>query len=146
MKMHLYPRCWATRARPMPVLPLVGSTIVPPGLSAPLASAASTMRTAIRSFTDPPGLRYSSLASTSGASGPSSRVTEVSRTSGVLPTRSTTDSAYCTGVLLHAGPVGARLGPSHQMDGRGEPTVRGPTAEGEDAGMTSPVRTRTLGR
>src|SRR5919107_1051102 len=80
----------------MPVLPLVGSTIVPPGCNAPLASAASTIRTAMRSFTEPPGLRYSSLASTRGASGPRSRVTEVSRTSGVLPTRSTTDSAYCT--------------------------------------------------
>src|SRR5215217_1138662 len=97
MKMHVYPRCWATRARPMPVLPLVGSTIVPPGFRAPLASAASTMRTAMRSFTDPPGLRYSTLASTRGASGPRSRVTLDSRTSGVLPTRSTTDSAYCTG-------------------------------------------------
>src|ERR671916_143541 len=81
----------------MPVLPLVGSTIVPPGSRAPLASAASTIRTAMRSSTDPPGLRYSSFASTRGASGPRSRVTEVSRTSGVLPTRSTTDSAYCTG-------------------------------------------------
>src|SRR3954464_6451668 len=108
MKMHLYPRCWATRARPMPVLPLVGSTIVPPGRSAPPASAASTMRTAIRSFTDPPGLRYSTLASTRGAPGPRSRVTELSRTSGVLPTRSTTDSAYCTGTL-----PGGRGGRAH---------------------------------
>ena len=42
----------------------VGSTIVPPGLSSPDASAASIMRRAMRSFTDPPGLRYSTLAST----------------------------------------------------------------------------------
>src|SRR6478672_7644986 len=91
----------------MPVLPLVGSTMVPPGFSAPLASAASTMRTAMRSFTEPPGLKYSTFASTSGASGPRSRVTEVRRTSGVLPTRSRADSTYCTGGLLagHRPPV-----------------------------------------
>ena len=47
------------------MLPEVGSTIVPPGCSAPLFSAASIMRTAMRSFTEPPGLRYSTLASTS---------------------------------------------------------------------------------
>ena len=57
---------WATIASPTPVLPEVGSTIVPPGLSSPEASAASIIRTAIRSFTEPPGLRYSTLASTSG--------------------------------------------------------------------------------
>ena len=105
----------------MPVLPLVGSTIVPPGFSAPLASAASTMRTAMRSFTEPPGLRYSTLASTSGASGPRSRVTEVSRTSGVLPTRSTTDSAYCTAGLL--------AGRDHR-DPSDHPTRGWPTADG----------------
>src|SRR5262249_44980565 len=48
---------------------------------------------AIRSLTEPPGLKYSTLASTSGGS-PSA--TRRSRTSGVLPTRSTTDSAYRT--------------------------------------------------
>src|SRR3954469_10717689 len=96
----------------MPVLPLVGSTIVPPGLSAPLASAASTMRTAMRSFTDPPGLRYSTLASTSGASGPRERVTLVSRTSGVPPIRSRTDSAYCTGRPPRGGAVWSGTIPS----------------------------------
>ena len=49
------------------MFPLVGSTIVPPGRSAPDRSAASTMRTAMRSFTDPPGLRYSTLARTVAA-------------------------------------------------------------------------------
>ena len=53
------------------MLPEVGSTIVPPGWSSPEASAASIIRLAMRSFTDPPGLRYSTLASTSGASAPS---------------------------------------------------------------------------
>ncbi len=69
----------------MPVLPEVGSTIVPPGLSAPEASAASIMRIAIRSFTEPPGLKYSTFASTVALI-PS--VTLFSLTSGVLPTRS----------------------------------------------------------
>ena len=43
--------------------------IVPPGRSCPDLSAASTMRNAIRSFTEPPGLKYSTLASTAGAPG-----------------------------------------------------------------------------
>src|SRR5215218_11013583 len=124
----------------MPVLPLVGSTIVPPGCRAPLASAASTIRTAMRSFTDPPGLRYSSLASTSGASGPRSRVTEFSRTSGVLPTRSTTDSAYCTGASsIRSGRSARPVRPSHQMDGDGEPGEEarvGPSTAGQGEGMT----------
>ena len=81
-------------ASPTPVLPEVGSTMVPPGWSSPEASAASIIRVAIRSFTEPPGLRYSTLASTSGprravavrrAVGPSD---VESRRSGVLPIRS----------------------------------------------------------
>jgi len=40
----------------MPVLPLVASTIVPPGLSSPLFSAASTMAKPRRSFTLAEGL------------------------------------------------------------------------------------------
>ena len=59
--------------------------MVPPGFSSPEASAASIICSAMRSFTDPPGLRYSTLASTVAAM-PS--VTELSLTSGVLPTRS----------------------------------------------------------
>src|SRR5215475_10703599 len=76
-------------ARPTPVLPLVGSTSVPPGRSSPDCSAASIMRSAIRSLTEPPGLQYSTLASTSCYT---PAATEPSRTSGVLPTRSITDS------------------------------------------------------
>jgi hypothetical protein len=71
------------------VLPLVGSTIVPPGRSRPARSASSIIRSAIRSLTEPPGLRYSILASTV-AEIPS--VTWRSRTSGVLPISSTTFS------------------------------------------------------
>ncbi len=76
-------------ASPTPVLPLVGSTMVPPGRSSPEASASSIISSAIRSFTDPPGLKYSTLASTSGAASP---VTRDSRTNGVSPTRSMIDS------------------------------------------------------
>ena len=47
------------------MLPLVGSTIVPPGASAPERSAASIIPSAMRSFTEPPGFRYSTFASTS---------------------------------------------------------------------------------
>ena len=95
-KTHWYPLAWATMANPTPVLPLVGSTIVPPGLSLPSRSAASIILTAIRSFTDPPGLRYSTLASINGFAPP---VTRDSLSSGVLPTRSISDSTYCTARL-----------------------------------------------
>lgn len=80
----------------MPVLPEVGSTMVPPGFRRPSASAASMMRVAMRSFDEPPGLRYSIFASTVAAI-PS--VTLVSLTSGVLPTRSMTLFAYFMSVL-----------------------------------------------
>src|ERR1700756_2025812 len=59
--------------------------MVPPGLSSPLASAASIIRTAIRSFELPPGLRYSIFAATVAAR---SGTTEFNRTSGVPPMRS----------------------------------------------------------
>src|ERR1700744_4602320 len=83
--MQEYPRCWATRARPTPVLPEVGSTMVPPGLSSPSASAASIIFTAIRSLELPPGLRYSTFATTVPAP---AGTTEFRRTSGVPPMRS----------------------------------------------------------
>ena len=70
--------------------------MVPPGRSAPEASAASTIRSAIRSFTEPPGLKYSTLASTAGAwPPPTACVTARSRTSGVFPTSSIRDSWTC---------------------------------------------------
>src|SRR5579864_4211686 len=49
----------------MPVLPAVATTIVAPGASFPSCSALRMMPIAARSFTLPPGLRYSSLANTS---------------------------------------------------------------------------------
>ena len=59
---HLYPLAAATNASAMPVLPLVGSTIVPPGLSCPDASPASIIATPMRSLTLLSGFMNSSLA------------------------------------------------------------------------------------
>src|SRR3954447_17948868 len=72
-------------ARPTPVLPEVGSTIVPPGLSFPSRSACSIIARPIRSLTEPPGLRYSSLARIRPWPGGDNLS---SRTIGVEPTRS----------------------------------------------------------
>ena len=80
----LYPLALATSAKPMPVFPAVPSTMVPPGLSVPFASASSTMKSAARSFTDAPGLANSHLPRIShpvASEGP------LRRTSGVLPIR-----------------------------------------------------------
>src|SRR5688572_13824509 len=66
----------------MPVLPEVGSMIVPPGLRRPLLTASSTMATAMRSFTLPVGLCDSILAMTCPGKPAASRRM---RTSGVLP-------------------------------------------------------------
>src|SRR4051812_37593732 len=79
----------AAIASPVPVLPDVGSMIVPPGFSRPSCSAASTIRIATRSLIEPPGLKYSTLATIVGAS--PAPILE-SRTSGVSPTVSRIDS------------------------------------------------------
>ena len=83
----LKPRAAATMDSAIPVLPEVPSTIVPPGLSAPEATASSTMAAPMRSLTLLAGLADSSLASTVACT-PS--VTELRRTSGVLPMVSVT--------------------------------------------------------
>ena len=75
------------------MLPEVGSTIVPPGFRSPLASAAATIRNAMRSLTDPPGLKYSTFASTVAPGIP--RDTDRSRTSGVFPTSPLSESYTC---------------------------------------------------
>ncbi|MNC72743.1 hypothetical protein D3C75_1238400 [compost metagenome] len=80
----MYPLEAATKARAMPVLPLVGSTRVAPGLILPACSSASIMATPMRSLTELIGLKNSSLASTV-ALGASSLVRLGSRTSGVSP-------------------------------------------------------------
>ena len=46
----------------MPVLPLVGSMMVESGFRIPAASASSSIIFATRSFTEPAGLKYSTLA------------------------------------------------------------------------------------
>ncbi len=72
----------------MPVLPLVGSIRVAPGLILPSCSSASTMATPMRSLTEAIGLKNSSLASTV-ALGCSAAVRLGSRTRGVSPMVST---------------------------------------------------------
>src|SRR3954468_5484892 len=74
-------------ANPTPVLPDVGSTIVPPGFSFPSRSAASIIASPIRSLFDPPGFMYSSFASR--FTGIPSTIRS-SRTIGVSPTSSRT--------------------------------------------------------
>src|SRR3954454_20763207 len=76
-------------ARPVPVLPEVGSMIVPPGRSRPSRSAASTMVIATRSLIEPPGLKYSTLPTSCG---PQPAAIRLRRTSGVSPTVSSRES------------------------------------------------------
>jgi hypothetical protein len=52
-------------ASPIPVLPDVGSTIVPPFFSTPRRSASSIIAMPMRSLIDPPGFARSSLSHTS---------------------------------------------------------------------------------
>ena len=61
VKMQRYPRVAAAIASASPVLPLVASTITPPGRSVPSCSAALTRASPMRSFTEPPGLMNSHL-------------------------------------------------------------------------------------
>ena len=75
--------------------------------------AATTIFSAIRSFTDPPGLRYSTLARTVA---PMPSVTEFSLTRGVSPTRSAMCSAYFTPVILSRH---GRGGGGREVGGRG---------------------------
>src|SRR5262249_11672453 len=74
-------------ASAMPVLPDVESMIVLPGRSLPLRSPSRTIHTAGRSFTEPPGLKPSSLA-TMRTRGDTPVCSRRISTSGVLPTRS----------------------------------------------------------
>src|SRR3984893_3677122 len=53
----------------MPVFPAVASMTVPPGFSLPVRSASLIKPMAARSFTLPPGFRYSSLAKISAEPG-----------------------------------------------------------------------------
>ena len=80
-----YPRIAATIASAMPVLPLVASIRVSPGLISPRASAPRIIESAGRSLTDPAGLFPSSLPRMTLLVVPGMRL---KRTSGVLPTKS----------------------------------------------------------
>src|SRR5438093_12057907 len=82
----------------MPVFPLVGSTIVSPGLRWPSRSAVSIMFSAIRSFTLPAGFIDSTLPRTSAEP---AGTTRFSRTIGVPPTRSSTVSAIFLSLLIN---------------------------------------------
>src|SRR5437764_2671146 len=73
----------AAMARPMPVLPDVPSTIVPPGLSTPAFSASSIILSAMRSLIELPGLNVSIFASTVPLTCPF--VMRLMRTIGVPP-------------------------------------------------------------
>ncbi len=82
VRMSLYPLAAQTKARAMPVLPLVGSTITVSLLMSPFSSALTIIDTPILSFTLPRGLKDSSLATTS-AFAPS--VIRFNLTRGVFP-------------------------------------------------------------
>ena len=61
VKMQRYPLRAAAIASPTPVLPLVASTMVPPGFNVPARSWDSIMGIPTRSFTLPPGLKKSAF-------------------------------------------------------------------------------------
>src|SRR3954447_20846642 len=106
-------------ASEMPVLPLVGSSTVTPGRSSPSFSAAATMYSAARSFTDPVGLSVSSFAQRRTSGDGDKRG---SPTSGVRPTDSSSESkrklaAGHSGQDGHAVTVGeGRLEPAEEAD------------------------------
>src|SRR5215207_1099571 len=70
-------------ASPMPVLPDVGSMIVPPFFNTPRRSASSIIAMPMRSLIDPPGFARSSLIHTSFPGNCEYR--RLRRTCGVLP-------------------------------------------------------------
>ena len=75
----------ATIAKAMPVLPLVASIKLSPGLISPRISASTIMLNAGRSFTEPAGLLPSNFPKIKFEVCPGNRC---KRTNGVLPTNS----------------------------------------------------------
>ena len=116
-----YPRARATSARLTPVLPEVASTRVPPGASAPEASASCTMAAATRSLLDPPGLENSALARIVHRV---ARESERKCTSGVFPIMSITLSHTTVGIR----PGSARRRPC--------PCQQGARCQGEGSGQS----------
>ncbi len=102
----LYPLIAAAIASAMPVLPLVASMMVSPGLILPRASAALSMLRAGRSLAEPAGLWPSSLARMMLVVLPARCC---SRTTGVLPTSCATvgNSATSAGSGRRVGAAGA---------------------------------------
>src|SRR4051794_14376159 len=98
VRISSYPRAAQTIASAIPVLPLVGSTTTArPGLISPSSSAASIIATPIRSLTEPPGLKYSSLAQTCA---PSPSAMRSSSTIGVPPTTADASAPTLTAPAL----------------------------------------------
>src|ERR1700722_13843301 len=83
------PSAAPSMASAMPVLPLVASSSVFPGPNFPSAWTLRTIDHAARSFTLPPGLSHSALASKTTPSRP--RTAFLRRMSGVSPIRAVTD-------------------------------------------------------
>src|SRR5215218_5247228 len=95
-----YPFARQTSASAGPVLPPVYSTTVSPGESSPSRSAPSIIASAIRSFIEPLGLRFSSL---SQSSAPLAGAQRRRRTSGVLPIASSIESTLTHVYRVEAG-------------------------------------------
>src|SRR5687767_12892253 len=94
-----YPFCAHTMARPMPVLPLVASITVCPGLSLPVRSPSSITPSASRSFTEPSGLNASIFTYSSAPGGASLPIL----TTGVFPTVSRMFAYLISGHLEKTG-------------------------------------------
>ena len=84
------------------------STMTLPGTRAPVRSPSVTMESAVRSLTDPPGLNHSHLPQTSTRGG---RPGSFSRTSGVRPIASSTDSVTVVPFSAHAWAAASRGAP-----------------------------------
>ena len=98
VSVSLYPLAAATKARAMPVLPLVGSMITVSLVSRPLFSASSIIAMPIRSLTLDSGLKNSHF---NKISAPIPSVTLFNRTKGVRPIVSTM-SLYIFPIFINA--------------------------------------------
>src|SRR6266536_4121433 len=109
----------------MPVLPLVASTTSPPGARRPSRSAASIIDAAMRSFTEPPGLKDSTLANTAA---PPAGATRPSLTQGVPPiaSRIVSSGAAARGRRRSGGSADAVTSPflDREAYGDAEPAVQ----------------------
>src|SRR5579863_9251382 len=100
------PSAAPSMAKAMPVLPLVSSSRVLPGVSRPRARASRTILAAARSFTLPPGLVHSALASRVMPG--RSRTGRSRRMRGVFPMRSGREEPRRVWVLAVVTEIAAR--------------------------------------